>query len=364
MQKLKNIEFLRIIGCLTIIVFHLFFATRSNGYFADIEIFRQIAKMTVNGQKAVDLFFMLSGLFFALKLDTTKTIFEFIKNKLIRVYPVLVFITIIYLFTSLLGITKFTLYDNILSLLCLNGTGLVLSHGNTGIFWYVSAMLWTFLLFYYLLKNYDKKHVNLFIALLIFFCYSFIIHAKGGKINSHYQTFYNIFNVGMMRAFGGIGIGYFIAEWYKNNREAILNLKISLLNKYLITITELSCISFIIITLMFTRVSYKNQIIFIAIFAITIILFLLKKGFITNWLNKDIWVILSKYTYSLYMTHSIIFKILKGTLWKTYPNFVVLHPFFNISLALISTLILGMLTYHFIEKPCTTWLKGPKKENI
>ena len=181
MQKLKNIEFLRIIGCLTIIVFHLFFATRSNGYFADIEIFRQIAKMTVNGQKAVDLFFMLSGLFFALKLDTTKTIFEFIKNKLIRVYPVLVFITIIYLFTSLLGITKFTLYDNILSLLCLNGTGLVLSHGNTGIFWYVSAMLWTFLLFYYLLKNYDKKHVNLFIALLIFFCYSFIIHAKGGK---------------------------------------------------------------------------------------------------------------------------------------------------------------------------------------
>ena len=168
----------------------------------------------------------------------------------------------------------------------------------------------------------------------------------------------------MMRAFGGIGIGYFIAEWYKNNIEAILNLKISLLNKYLITITELSCISFIIITLMFTRVSYKNQIIFIAIFAITIILFLLKKGFITNWLNKDIWVILSKYTYSLYMTHSIIFKILKGTLWKTYPNFVVLHPFFNISLALISTLILGMLTYHFIEKPCTNWLKEPKKENI
>ena len=189
MNKIKNIEFLRVIGCLAIILLHLFNNTRLHGLFGDIEIYDKLFRMTSNGQKAVDLFFMLSGFFFALKVDTTKSIWEFLKNKLIRLYPVLIFITLLCFVASLFGAMEFTLYDNILSLLCLNGTSLFISRGNIHIFWYVSAMLWTFLLFYYLLKNYEKKHVNLFIAILIFFCYSFIIHAKSGKINHNIQTF-------------------------------------------------------------------------------------------------------------------------------------------------------------------------------
>ena len=160
MNKIKNIEFLRVIGCLAIILLHLFNHTRLHGLFGDIDLYDKLCRMTSNGQKAVDLFFMLSGFFFALKLDTTKSLLEFIKNKLIRLYPGLIFITLLCFIASLFGAIEFTLYDNILSLLCLNGTSLVNSLGNTGIFWYVSAMLWTFLLFYYLLKNYEKKHVE------------------------------------------------------------------------------------------------------------------------------------------------------------------------------------------------------------
>ena len=96
-------------------------------------------------------------------------------------------------FISLTGVFKFTFYDNILNLLGLNGTILVISVGNMAIFWYISAMLWTFVLFSYLLKYYKKESVNLFIALLIFTSYGFMIHAKNGAINNHIQTFYNIF---------------------------------------------------------------------------------------------------------------------------------------------------------------------------
>lgn len=67
-------------------------------------------------------------------------------------------------------------------------------------------MLWAFVVYSYLLKNHRKESTYLLIALFVFFSYGFIVHAKDGVINSHGQTFYNIFNVGMMSSFGGIGI--------------------------------------------------------------------------------------------------------------------------------------------------------------
>lgn len=357
MQKLKNIEFLRIVGCLAIILLHLFNNNRLHGLFGDIELYDKIFKMTSNGQKAVDLFFMLSGFFFALKLDTTKSLWEFLKNKLIRLYPVLIFISILCYIMSRFGIIKYKLYDNILGLCGIDGTSLVINHGNTGIFWYVSAMLWILIFFYYLLKNYDKKHVNLFISLLVFFCYSFLIHAKGGKINDHTQTFDYIYNVGMMRGFGGIGLGYLIAEWYKNNINTISNLTLSIKSKIAITGLEFICLYFIINNLMLHKLQYKNHMIFIISFIAIIVLFLIKQGFISKLLDNKFGGVLSKYTYSLYMTHIMAFDLFCKYLWKHCPEWVHAHPVQNVIYTLIGVFILGVFTYHFVEKPSTAYLK-------
>lgn len=361
MNKIKNIEFLRIIGCIAIILLHLFNKTQLHGLFSDIEIYNKFFNMTNNGQKAVDLFFIISGFFFALKFNPVQSIWEFLKHKFIRLYPVLRFGLVTYFLISLTGAVKFTFYDNILNLLCLNGTFLVLKHGNLGAFWYVSSMLWTFVLFSYLLKNYEKKNVDLFIALLVFFSYGFIIHAKGGAINSNTQTFYNIFNVGMMRAFGGIGVGYFIAQWYKTNAEKIKTLILPLYQKILITALEFVCIYFIINNLMLHKINYKNHIIYIVVFALVLMLFLAKQGFISKLLNIDYWQKISKYTYSLYMTHQIIFWTLKGSLWKYHPEIVYAHPILNVFFTLTIVVLFGIFTYHFIEKPATSFLSQKAK---
>lgn len=361
-QKIKNIEFLRVIGCISVILLHLFPNVMLHGLFPDIELYDKLFKMTSNGQKAVDLFFILSGLFFTLKLDLTKSLWNFLKKKLIRLYPVLIFITILCFIASLFGTMEFQFYDNLLSLLCLNGTSLVLYKGNTHSFWYVSTMLWVFVLYYYLLKNYEKKHVNLFIAAAIFFCYSFIIHAKSGKIDNNIQTFYCIFNVGMMRGLGGIGIGYFIGEWYKNNLDKIKNLAFSFKSKFVLTCLEFICLYFIINNLMLHKLQYKNNLIYIVSFVVIIILFLLKQGFISKILENKIWENLSKYTYSLYMTHFVLFYILKDSVWKHYPEWVYAHPIENVIYTLLGVLVLGIFTYHFVEKPCAIYLKNKIKD--
>ena len=181
MPKIKNIEFLRIVGCLAIIFLHMFAKSKFlYGNFHDIDLYRKLWNMTQNGQKAVDLFFILSGFFFILKLDTTKSTWEFIKKKFIRLQPVLIWTTILFFIVSLFGVLHFTFYDNLLNLLCLSGIGLTLQHGNVGLFWYCSAMLWTFILYLSLLKTFGKDRTNLIIAIMIFFFKDWINLIKGG----------------------------------------------------------------------------------------------------------------------------------------------------------------------------------------
>ncbi len=51
-KRFKNIEFLRIIGCLAIILIHLFNDKRLHKLFDDIDLYNKFFMMTCNGQKA------------------------------------------------------------------------------------------------------------------------------------------------------------------------------------------------------------------------------------------------------------------------------------------------------------------------
>lgn len=360
LEKIKNIEFLRVIGCIAIILFHFFNGHGFYELYGTIWNYGQLYWNTLNGNKAVDLFFILSGLFFTLKLAPTPNLpsmYDFVKKKVLRLWPVLIWVIFLNLVCSFIGVVKFSTLDNLLTLLGLNGNGIALKAGNAGVFWYVSAMLWILILFYYLLKNFDKKIVNLIIAILIYFSYVFLLHARNGSIGNQLQTFNYIFNVGILRALGGIGIGYFIGEWYKNNKEKIKNLTLSLKTTLIITALELCCLYFIIYNLMLHKLRYNNQIIFIIVFATIIVLFLLNKGYISKALNNDFSVFLGKYTYSIYMTHTLIKEVFKNLIWKYYLTFGIAYPVLTIIIALSSVLIIGVFTYHCVEKPAAEYIK-------
>lgn len=363
MYKIKNIEFLRLIGCLSILMFHLCNKILNN-LFSDIDIYSRLGIISSNGNKAVDLFFIISGLFFAYKLNTKYNLYDFIKRKIIRLWPVLLFIMGLSFVVSLTGIIPWNLNDNIFALLGFNGTSFILKKGQTsvGVFWYVSSMMWTLGIFYYMLKYFKIEYVNFIIAVSVIVSYSILIHVNSGQILGIEKTYYYIFHTGMMRAIGAIGIGYFIGSWYRNNEEQVKSRSLKLVNKLGITIIEGACIIFIISNLMLRQSSYKNQFIFILVFSTCIFLFLIRKGYISYFLNNskvgDFSVYLSKYTYSIYMVHFFIFQVLKNSLWKTMPEFVYIHPIINIDIAILLVLILGIFTYHCVELPCAKYLKN------
>ena len=355
--KFLNIEVLRIIGCISIVFIHLF-PQYLYDIFKDIELYGKLASCTGNGNKAVDMFFMISGFLFSLKLNLDRPITEFLLKKFIRLWPTLVFVILVSFLISIIGIFDFNFYDDLLAILGLSGTGLVLRIAESAsVFWYVSAMIWTMLLFMYLLKNYQLKTVNLIIAALIFFSYSFIIHATEGEIRGHTNTYCYVFNLGMLRALGGIGIGYFIGEWYKAHSEKIRKLHVSFVKKLLVTLVESLCLSFTIYNLILHKFKFNNQIIYIIVFTFILTFFVIKKGFLSEFLDKKVFSKISKYTYSIYMTHLLILETLKGSLWKNYQPFVYEHPILNITVTLILIAILGIFTYHVIEVPSAKFLR-------
>ena len=356
MEKIKNIEFLRVMGCFSIVALHLFHSWEINKSFPNIDIFNKLYVTTSKGEVAVDLFFILSGFFLLLTFDKNKTICGFLKAKIFRLYPVFIYMLILAFVFHFFGLLHFDLYNNILALFGFSGTGLAFDSGNIVSFWYVSSMLWGLLLYFYILKYYDKKHINLFAALVIFFSYTFMIHANNGIIRNHLVTYSNCFNSGLLRALGGISIGYLIAYWYKNNIENINKYIPSIKSMLFLTIVEFLCLFFIINNLMFHKIKFNNDFIFIIIFTLIVIIFLINKGFISKILNNDIWVQIGKYTFSLYMTHSMVIRIFKYALWKTTHDFFAIHPILNIAIVLISVLLFGIFTYHFIEIPAKKYL--------
>ena len=77
MPKIRNIEFLRVIGCLAIILFHILVMHK---IFPSIELYNKFSVIFENGSRAVELFFIISGFFFVYTLDKEKSCFEFLKN--------------------------------------------------------------------------------------------------------------------------------------------------------------------------------------------------------------------------------------------------------------------------------------------
>ena len=148
MQKLKNIEFLRVLCTLFIVIYHIFLFKFMSG--SSIGFFKDL---TYHAQKAVDFFFVMAGFFLIFTFKPTLTLVNLIKKRIIRLLPVMLFILTCYGIASLFGLCKFTLLKNIMTLLFISNIGLPIKIGNSGNLWFVSVMFWCSIFYFLLYKN-------------------------------------------------------------------------------------------------------------------------------------------------------------------------------------------------------------------
>ena len=352
MEKLKNIEFLRVLLISIIIILHItaygsWSLLKNFSGIAELKIFHDIF---IQGNNTVDGFFIIAG-FLLIYTFKNISIKEFIKKKYIRFSPTIIFSVIVCFIASLFHAIKFRFWDDLLVILLLNNFGYCFAHGTTPALWFTSALFSGLLLYFSLIKI---KNKNLKILLFIIFpCAAYILLEilQHGSFASPHKNYY-IFNIGFLRALGGTGLGVLTGFLYNLFKNKIL----PFIYKILINLAEISLICFILWWLICPH-EPLNCIIFVIAFAMLICLFSLKQGIISKLTDKELWVKLGKYQYSFYIIHSVIGKILLNVCWKNNIDFVKNHPYSTISIVILAILIGGILTYHLVEKPCTNFLK-------
>lgn len=205
--KIKNIEFLRFIFAVFIVYFHLVAGYLYIKLGDSVELYNKLHNHC-NGQLCVEYFFVIAGFFLITKTNFNIDIIDFAKKKIMRLWPVLAFTIGLYWILSLFTPIEFCKYSNLLTILLIDNVGINTAFGNMISTWFVSALFWCTLLYFYILKNVTSKHVNFLILLLVILALSAKIHSNGMSS----KDVFVLNNIGLLRGIYCIGLGYFIGK--------------------------------------------------------------------------------------------------------------------------------------------------------
>lgn len=355
MKKLYNIELFRFIFSLLIAYGHmmLFYLLPVN---KDIFSWCNMGQTWDATLTIVDCFFLMTGFFMFNTITNKKdvTTLQFAKGKIIRLWPVYFFSFVVFFVLSKFKVCSFNLYDDILNLLFLQCSGHKLSLGDSGYSWYISSLFWVSIFYFYILRNFSQKSTRLTIALITFFSYILLIHKFNGGVGAHISPpILDLFTPGILRALGGIGLGYFVGEIF-NSVKNIDYKDLKIAKRVFISTLEIILTMFLLYNYVIKRV-YNNALLYILAFALLLLLLALQFGKYSQVLNRKGFEYIGRYSYSIYIMHQPVFLTLKKYLWT--KDYVTANPIESVLIGLFTCLIVGILTYHLIEQPGRKLLK-------
>lgn len=300
-EYFKDVDFLRFIFMLFIVFLHMVGISARDLH---NNVFNVIRENASHMHVCVEFFFIISGFFLILTFKKDLPVFDFIKNKFIRLQPVIIFTIILFLICSFFKLTKFWAMDNIFSIFFLNGIQIVHHHspfgglGNVHDSWFVSVLFFVSLFYFYLKKNLKDNAFNFVIVGLSLLALYWQ--------NENILTF---FPLGALRGLSSIGIGCILGQIYVCNREKIKNFRINLFQKILITLMEGGILGYLLFGLMFSKKDRLEVPDLIFLFIVLFILFILKRGYISEFLDNNFSAIVGKYAYSIFITHTLLHDI-------------------------------------------------------
>lgn len=358
----NNIEFLRFIMIIGIIMFHLFFKGSILLLTAapppPIDYQRLIVNVGMTGQLCNNFFFIIAGFLLLLHFNKALSFIDFIKHKAVRLLPVIIAMWGLYYLLSKAGIMSFMKYHNIFALLFLNNSGLTLEGNNIGGSWFVSVLVCVSCFYFYIYKHLPKYISDFITCMLTILCYSFLIHAFDGQVDINpLKNFYYVFNAGIMQGLACMGTGIILCNIYQEYWLNLVDKKETLISKIFYTAIEGYLFVFLFYSIIFHKINFKNEMIYILAFCTLFFSFLIKKGFLSKVLDCNFSKEIGKYTYSVFLVHGFVLALLSNFLWRPHYQFVCNHPMLQIFIAITTSFIGGILMYHLVEKPLRTFIK-------
>ncbi len=322
----------------------------------------------------VDFFFVLSGFIIASKyegMQSNQEFYNYLKKRIIRLYPLLLYTTTVYLFVQLVANFLFPtivtskeslptlLFAYIDTMTFQNSTQIFNTFytsnvGNMGMnfpSWSISAEMIIYISFGWIILISSKNKINrTWIFLIILFT------AIGFSI--YKQRFYFTDDYGYIRGVISFILGYFV--WYislnTNKRDPHLEWLIPML--------------LLIVLYFLNKQSGPTKEMFALattplLFAMSILIINKSNGFLSKLLSIKPLQFLGKLSYSIYLNHILIITIVPHFMFKIVG--VSKIPTMQIWVLLITIITLicySYITYVFIEKRIGGWLRSKSLKQV
>lgn len=217
MKRNKNLDILRAISILIIVIYHIYAVTG-----IDIPIVSSVLKL--GGEIGVTSFLILSGFSIYLSLDKTKgeiSYFQFIKNRLKRLLPEYYFCLIISLF--LMGGAAYLSKDHIFDVLshfALIHNLFSSSHGSiNGALWTLGVIFQFYLVAKLFYKGMEKHSILVLVLSILFTISSKVIVFEFLTRMEMEGVMLFIYGRQLPTALDNFILGMFICHWYKNGNN-------------------------------------------------------------------------------------------------------------------------------------------------
>ena len=348
-EYLPGLDHIRAFAAIFIVIQHSFWSRTlqpPTGIVMDYSTYDNIFSKGLNffmslvyvGNISVTLFMVLSGFIFY-KLTYKKEIvyWSFIKNRILRIYP-------LYIFFIVVGLSMYPGVANINNILFLvlplSSLNYIDIHPYNSVTWAISVEFIFYFIFPFLMKSYKPKDFfRLILILILFRLFAFIIFGKISQVS--YGTIFgrlDQFLIGMLTAHIYI------------TRENKLTWK----NKFLLVL------SFFLMTFVLFRYlqlgGYAREVWWKSIWtdveglvcAMFIYFYLMTYNVKNKFLNT-----IGKYSFSIYLSHMMLIFVFRQKHWYfKFTNEMISNEFLNVILLILpTTIFLSYLTYSYIEEP-------------
>ena len=309
--------------------------------------------LVINASLFVDFFFVLSGFVIALnywnRISTKEDFWDFLKKRIIRLYPLLVYTELVFIVAGLLGEQSRLKNVNNLGLSYYLYTALdtLTFMGSTPVFgarmsinypaWSISSEMISYFVFG-LVVLLSLKYRNFIFGMIVLLCGLFIM------VQGEYMLAYEY---GFIRGMLCFSMGIFVSEILKRKAFALSNL-------------EWPFLIFLFSALYGTHVYELNllKLAFPVIFGVGIIIFASSKGFVSQILSSKPFQYLGKISYSIYLNHAIVIMTIHIVLFrilKIAPS--ELNIGFSLFASILLTILYSHFTYEIIENRFSQFLK-------
>ncbi len=305
MNRINKLDGLRGIFALAVVLFHFNVnnapaALVNNFFVRDSYIF-------------VDFFFILSGYVISLtyndKLNTTKLVWQFIKKRFIRLYPLLLFSTCMYWYFVHPHFDERNILLALDTLLLTNATPILGSDiGMNYPSWSISSEMISYLVFAICSIIAVQKKKPLLIAIITIGCFGLL---------AYQQNYFVTGSFGFIRGLACFNLGYFVFLL------ATKQFKVPNIIEWLIPFSILGLMYYHYIVIQ-TSISYQLLVQFMIpiSFAICILILIKTNGLLSKLLQTQPFLFLGKISYSVYLNQAFViaFFIPKLYTWIHYNN--------------------------------------------